>query len=104
VIDTIDEIDVNPYVLTTYQINGYVPDQVSQVLLHRDKDIRDKPRYNIRNLVPNKEYVVDVTHIRPFYYDPAYVTPLNIAVKDTDKTVIEMIVAHRPSVGNLGTI
>jgi hypothetical protein len=116
-IDTIDEIDVNPYVLTTYQVNDYVlrrypptkigggnphkygswwsgPYQVSHVLQHRDKDITDKPRYNIRNLVTNKEYVVDVKHIRPFYYDPAYVTPLNIAVKDTDETVVEMIVNH----------
>jgi len=33
-------------------------------------------------MVTDKEYVVDVTHIRPFYYDPAYVTPLNIVVKD----------------------
>ena len=31
---------------------------------------------------------MDVTHIRPFYYDPAYVTPLTIAVKDTDETVV----------------
>ena len=36
---------------------------------------------SIRNLVTDKEYVVDVTYIPPFYYDPAYVTPLNIAVK-----------------------
>ena len=50
----------------------------------------DKPRYAIRNLVTDKEYGVDVTHIPPFYYDPAYVTPLNIAVKDTDETVVDM--------------
>ena len=78
-IDTMDEIDVNPYVVTTYQANDYVlrrypptkfggenphkygswwrgPYQVSQVLQHRDKDITDKPRHNIRNLVTNKEY------------------------------------------------
>ena len=54
----------------------------------------DKPRYTIRNLVTDKEYVVDVTDIRPFYYDPTYVTPLNIAVKDTDETVVDMIVKH----------
>ena len=75
-IDTIDEIDINPYVLTTYQVNDYVlrrypptkigggnphkygswwrgPYQVSQVLQHQDKDITDKPRYSIRNLVTN---------------------------------------------------
>jgi hypothetical protein len=116
-IDTIDEIDINSYILTTYQFNDYVlrrypptkiggrnphkyglwwrgPYQVSQVLQHRDKDITDKPRYSICNIVTIKEYVVDVTHIRPFYYDPAYVTPLNIAVKDTDERVVEVIVNH----------
>ena len=64
------------------------PYQVSQVLQHWDKDLTDKPRYNMRNLVTNKEYVVDVTHIWPFHYDPAYATPLNITVKDTDETVV----------------
>ena len=49
-------------------------------------DLTDKPRYNIRNLVTNKEYVADVTHIRHFYYDLADVTLLNIAVKETDET------------------
>ena len=54
----------------------------------------DKPRYTIRNLVTDKEYVVDVIHTRPFSYDPTYVTPLNIAVKCTDETVVDMIVKH----------
>ena len=54
----------------------------------------DKLRYTICKLVTDKECVVDVTYIRPFYYDPAYVTPLNIAVKDTDETVVDMIVKH----------
>jgi hypothetical protein len=38
--------------------------------------------------------MVDVTHIRPFYFDPNYVTPLNIAAKDTDEYVVEKILAH----------
>ena len=68
--------------------------QVTQVIQQHGKSLVDKPRYTIRNLVTDKEYVVDVTHIRPFYYDPTYVTPLNIAVKDTDETVVDMIVKH----------
>jgi hypothetical protein len=52
------------------------------------------PRYTIRNLVTGKEYMVDVTHIRPFNFDPNYVTPLNIAAKDTDEYVVEKILAH----------
>lgn len=39
----------------------------------------------------NKEYVVDITHILPFYFDTDNVTPLNIAVKDTVDTLVEMI-------------
>ena len=64
------------------------------MLQHQDKDLVDKTRYNIRNLVTDNEYVVDVNHIRPFNYDPAYVTPLNITVKDLDETVVELIVQH----------
>ena len=30
-------------------------------------------------------------HIRPFYFDPNYVTPLNVAMKDTDETVVDAI-------------
>jgi hypothetical protein len=53
-----------------------------------------KPRYTIRNLSDGKEYVVDVSHLRPFYYDPNFVTPLNIAAKDSEESVVEKIVTH----------
>ena len=39
----------------------------------------------------DKEYVVEVTYIRPLYFDPNYVTPSNVVVKDTDKTVVDAI-------------
>ena len=45
-------------------------------------------------VVTGKEYVVDVTHLRSLNFDPAYVTPLNIAVKDTYEFVVERIVSH----------
>ena len=77
VVDTIDEIDVNPYVLMTYQVNDYVlrrytpskigeenahkygswwrgPYQVTHVLQLCDTDLVDKPRYSIRNSVTKK--------------------------------------------------
>ena len=47
--------------------------------------------YTIRNFVTDKEYVVDVMHIRLFYFNPHYVTPLNVAVKDTDEAVVDAI-------------
>ena len=39
-------------------------------------------------------HMVDITHIRPFYFDPNYVTPLNIAAKDTDEYVEKIILEH----------
>ena len=42
----------------------------------------------------DKEFVLDVTHIRLLYFDPAYVTPVEIAIKDTDETVVETIEQH----------
>ena len=54
----------------------------------------DKSRFTIRKLVTDKENVVNVTSIRPFHHDPAYITPLNSAVNDNDKTVVDMIVQH----------
>ena len=47
--------------------------------------------YTIRNLVTSKEYMVE---LRPFYFDPAYVIPLKIAIKDTDEFAVERIVSH----------
>ena len=44
-------------------------------------------------MVTDKQYV-DVTHIRPFYLDPTYVTPLNVAVKNTDETEVDAILQH----------
>jgi hypothetical protein len=38
-----------------------------------------------------------VTHLKPFIYDPDFVTPLNVAVKDTDEFVVESIVDHQLS-------
>ena len=38
--------------------------------------------------------MVDVTHPRPFCFDPNYVIPLNIAAKDTNEYVVEKIFDH----------
>ena len=86
IIDTINEIDTNPYVLTTYHVNDYVlqcypptkigsykygswwrdPYQVTQVSNRTGEDLVDKI---CCTMVTDKEYVVDVTHIPPFYFD-----------------------------------
>ena len=33
-------------------------------------------------------------HISPIYFDPNYVTPLNVAMKDTDDTVVDVRLQH----------
>ena len=38
--------------------------------------------------ITTKEYYADVTHLKPFYYDPLYITPRNIATKDTAENVV----------------
>jgi len=53
--------------------------------------VLDKIYYTIQNLATDKEYVVDVTHIRPFYFDLNNVTLLNVAEKDNDETVVDAI-------------
>jgi len=65
------------------------PYQVMSVIQKLVSDTLTKPKYTIRNLVTGKEYMADVTHLRPFCFDPNNVTPLNIAVTDADEHVVE---------------
>ena len=53
-----------------------------------------KTWYPITNLVTTREYFADITHLKPFYYDPDFVTPLNIAVRDSEESVVSEIVEH----------
>jgi hypothetical protein len=109
---TVVELDMEPYQLTTYSIGDFVlrqypptkagngppnkygswwrgPYEVTNV---KQSDVKNV--YTIQHLVTKREYLVDVTHLKPFYHDPTYVVPLNIAVKDTDEYVVESIVEH----------
>ena len=54
----------------------------------------DKVSYTIRNLTTGKEYLVDVTHLRPFFYDPKFTTSLNVAARDTKEYVVKSILRH----------
>ena len=117
VVDTIDNIDLHPYELTKYEVNDYVlrrfpstkigdgnPDKygsywrgpyiVTKVLSVPDVYGPHKLWYTIRNLTNDKEYSADVTHLRPFYYDPQYVTPINVAARDTNEYVVKRILKH----------
>jgi len=117
IIDSVQEIDLSPYVDTTYQVGDYVlrrypatkagqgnpnkygswwrgpylvtaAQQVPIVYGYR------KTWYTITNLVTTREYFADITHLKPFYYDPDFVTPLNIAVRDSEESVVSEIVEH----------
>ena len=39
----------------------------------------DKVSYTIRNFTTDKDHLADVTHLWPFFYDPKFMTPLNVA-------------------------
>jgi hypothetical protein len=118
IIDTISELDLTPYRLTTYTVGDYVLRQYPPSKIgkgNQDKygshwrgpylvtKVTSMPQvyspegktwYTIQNLVTTKESHVDVKHIRPFFFDPKYVTPLNIAAKDSDEHVVKKILAH----------
>jgi len=47
------------------------------------------------NLVNNHEYKADVTHLKPFYYDPNEVIPLSVALRDTMEHLVEAILYHK---------
>jgi hypothetical protein len=104
-------------VLTTYQVGDYVlrcyppskagkgnPDKygsywrgpylVTMASVVNETYNPNKVWYTIQNLVTTKEYHADVTHLRPFYFDPNFVTPLNIAAKDADEHIVKKILAH----------
>ena len=53
-------------------------------------ETQKKPRYMIRTLITGKEYIVDLTHLRSFDFDPNFITPLNIAVKDTNEHIVQL--------------
>ena len=50
--------------------------------------------YTIRNLTIGKEYSADVTHLRPFYFDPKFVTPINVATRDKNEYMVKQIFKH----------
>jgi hypothetical protein len=56
--------------------------------------------YTIQNLVTGTTSEAHLMHLKPFYYDPDYVTPINIAAKDNNEFVIESILDHGEDEGN----
>ena len=53
-----------------------------------------KTWHTITNVVTTREYFADITRLKPFYYDPDFVTPLNIAARDSDESVVSDILEH----------
>ena len=54
----------------------------------------------LRNLTNGQEYSADVTHLLPFYYDPQFVTSINVrqkcemAARDTNEYVVNGILKY----------
>ena len=55
----------------------------------------NKIHYTPLNLVTNHEYKVDVMHLKPFYYEPNEVIPLNVTLTDTTEHLVEEILDHK---------
>jgi hypothetical protein len=58
------------------------------------KHTDDHNLYKLQNLVTGSTSEHHVTQIKPFYYDPKYVQPLNIAAKDHNEFIVEDILDH----------
>jgi hypothetical protein len=116
-VDSIDEVDLNPYFLTEYEVGDYVLRRYPATKIGQANPSKygswwrgpylvtavtkvpmvygfEKLLYTIQNLVTTKEYFADITHLKPFYFDPNYVTPLKIATRDTDECVVLQILEH----------
>jgi hypothetical protein len=111
--ESVVELTMDEFILTSYEVGDYVLRRHSSTKLGNGppmkysswwrgpyvitaKLVRDeKTSYAIKNLISAKEYMVDVTHIKPYYYDPQRSTPpINIAAKDIDEYVVDHIVTH----------
>jgi hypothetical protein len=53
--------------------------------------------YTLLNLVSKTEHDADISQLKPFYYDPSFVNPLNIAVKDSEEFIVGDIIDHQLS-------
>jgi hypothetical protein len=120
-IPQITELDMTPFTPTEYHVGDYIlrrnphtegtmgpVNKYSawwkgpyRIIHKRNHNKLPKFVYQIQNLVTEKTYEVDVTHIKPFYYDPTYVNPLHIAIRDTHEYVVEQIVDHKKVQGNM---
>jgi hypothetical protein len=54
----------------------------------------DDTLYTLQNLVTGALSEAHVQQLKPFYYDPKYVTPLNIAARDDNEFIVEKIIDH----------
>ena len=52
--------------------------------------------YTIENLVTKMTTRTHVSQLKPFIYDPNYVIPLDVAVRDTEEYIVGDIIEHRP--------
>ena len=114
-INETDKLDENPH-LTSYKEGDYVlrarpPGKISReglagkysswwkgpfkiVGIVHTEYCSNKKHYTLLNLVNQHEYKADVMHLKPFYYDPDEVIPLNIAIKDTHEQIVDEIMEH----------
>jgi hypothetical protein len=59
------------------------------------KHTDDHNLYKLQNLVTGSISEHHVTQLKPFYYDPKFVQPLNIAARDHNEYIVESILDHR---------
>ena len=104
----IAQASFNPDSATEYPINSYVLVEYPTTAMGRKPptklhtNLKGPMRvinfigsnYTLQDLITNKNESVHIKRIRPFYYDPRFTDPIDIARRDYQSTVVEKILSH----------
>ena len=95
------EYAVGDYVLVDYPQDSLKPGPPSKLMTHRRGPLRvlskSEDFYTLQNLVNNKEEVVHLKRLNPFYFDPLYVDPRQVANHDSQHYDIDCVLQHKGS-------
>ena len=95
------EYAVGDYVLVDYPQDSLKPGPPSKLMSHRRGPLRvlseSEDFYTLQNLVNNKEEVVHLKRLNPFYFDPLYVDPRQVANHDSQYYDMDCVLQHKGS-------
>jgi hypothetical protein len=101
---TVIPYPIGSYVLVKYP--GQMPDK--QLMPNRGPlqvvKVDRYKTYHLRDLVTQKEEIVDVTRLLPFTYDPQRTDPFDVAAKEQREYLVAEILDHRGDLKRKSTL